>query len=71
MITTENVLESFGTKSNACQVIGISRPTLDFWIKQGEVTKQHVKGCKGKSAARDWETIIRKKGFNPLTLKKL
>ena len=67
MITRENVVATFGTKMKAAKAIGISRPGLDHWIKEGKIPKYCAKG-RGNSSQRDWVEILTEKGIDPDTL---
>lgn len=70
MITKENIIETFGTKTNAAKTIGITRPTLDDWLKKGKVPEYCTKG-RGNSSQKDWDAILTKKGIDIKTLKPL
>ena len=65
MITAQNFIDAFGTKTNAAKQIGTSRVTIDAWISQGYISKE----CRhGIAAGTDWHDRIKKLGFSPTTL---
>lgn len=61
MLTKEKIIENFGTKTNACQQIGCSRPALDAFIKQGFIPEFSKNG---PSRGKNWHKILFNLGFN-------
>ena len=67
-ITKANFKKAFGGRHKAAIAIGVSRPTIDAWVKQGFIPEICINY---NHYGLNWHDKIRELGFNPETLKKL
>ena len=65
MLTKDKIRAIYGTLPKCCKAWGISRPTLNKWVREGRIPEVSTSAFHN---GRPWQKEIEDKGVDPINI---